>query len=97
MREGKIGIACRRALQKLVGADIRRQKQVDGRYILLHSLGGGRGDRQIEAVLHFLQLPVLVRATTVALLIIRQENVSGGAAKRTDGWRVRDLGPIDEA
>jgi hypothetical protein len=76
MREGKIGIAFRRALQELVGADIRRQEQVDGRHILRDSLGGGRGYRQIEAVLHFPQPPVLVGAATVALLKIRQENVS---------------------
>jgi hypothetical protein len=76
MRERKIGITFRRALQQLVGAGVGRQQQVDRRHIEFDGLGGTRGDGQIEAVLHFEATLALVRSVTVTLPVVRQQDIS---------------------
>jgi hypothetical protein len=51
--ERKIGIGRESALQQFCGPGIRRQQEVDRRYIVADCCGGGRSDGKIEAVRHF--------------------------------------------
>ena len=76
MREREIGVAFRRAPQKLVRARVGRQQQVDRRHIEFDSLDGTRSNREIEAVFHFEATLALVRGVTVTLPIVRQQDIS---------------------